>query len=208
MTLRRSAAVVGVAELAPTRWTEGETVLGLLARVGTRAVADAGLRLEDIDGLIVPPIGGISMLLPAIVAEEIGVRPSFAELVDLGGASGAGMVWRAAAAIAAGMCTTCLCVTAATRNRRRRPASDAGTQSRQQLPIRDRSPAAEFEAPYGAVGANYAYALMAMRYHHEFGVTDEQRARVAVAERANASRHPDAVFGGSRSRWPMCLPPT
>jgi acetyl-CoA acetyltransferase len=104
------------------------------------------------------------------------------------------MVWRAAAAIATGMCTTCLCVTAA--KRERRSPGGRGGDGGSRRPSRDRSPAAEFEAPYGMVGANAAYAMIAMRYQHEYNLTPEQRAGVAVAQRANACANPSALFHG------------
>jgi acetyl-CoA acetyltransferase len=188
MSLRGAAAVVGLAELAPTRTTD-DTQLTLLARVATTAIADAGLTLGQVDGLLIAPTPGISEFAPAAIAEHLGLRVRFAELVDLGGASAAGMVWRAAAAIAAGMCTTCVCVTAATRSPRRAPRSGV----RRRLPP-NRSPGAEFEAPYGAVGANAGYAQVAMRYRHEYEVTGEQLARIAVHQRDNAVANPDAIF--------------
>jgi acetyl-CoA acetyltransferase len=188
MSLRGAAAVVGVAELAPTRTTE-ETQLTLMARVATAAIADAGLTLGEVDGLILAPTPGITQFAPAAIAEHLGLRVRFAELVDLGGASGAGMVWRAAAAIAAGMCTTCVCITAAAPRPRHQPK--VGTRRRSPL---DRSPGAEFEAPYGAVGANAGYAQVATRYRHEYGGTPEQLARIAVHQRDNAVVTPDAIF--------------
>ncbi len=124
MSLRGVAAVVGLAERAPQRYTEDETNLDLLSGVAVEAMADAGIDRARVDGLLVHPIGGLPGFVPATVAEFVGLSPRFAELVDLGGATGAGMVWRAAAAIAAGMCTTCLCLTG-TRRRRRRPSSAA-----------------------------------------------------------------------------------
>src|SRR5688500_14997946 len=105
MSLRASAAVVGIGELPPRRTTPGKTTLGLLAEAARSAVLDAGLAPSDIDGLLVAPhVGETPQHVPATVAEYLGLRPRFADLVDLGGASGAGMVWRAAAAIRAGMC--------------------------------------------------------------------------------------------------------
>src|SRR5256885_3638162 len=52
-----------------------------------------------------------------MVAEYLGVTPTYCDLVDLGGASAAGMVWRAAAAIAVGACTSVLCLLGETRGR-------------------------------------------------------------------------------------------
>jgi acetyl-CoA acetyltransferase len=201
MSLRGVAAVVGLAERAPQRFTEDETILDLLSGVAVEAMADAGLARTEVDGLLVHPIGGLPGFVPATVAEFIGLRPRFAELVDLGGATGAGMIWRAAAAIGAGMCTTCLCLTG-TRRRRRRPksvssesqAASPARPPRSNSPPRDRSPHAEFDAPYGMVGANVGYAMLANRYTYEYGLTDAQRAKVAVDQRRNANANPAAFF--------------
>ena len=99
MSLRGSAAVVGIGELAPQRDTGDATTLELLSQVAAEALTDAGLQRQEVDGLLVHPIGGLPGFVPATVAEYLGLQPSFAEIVDLGGATGAGMVWRAAAAI-------------------------------------------------------------------------------------------------------------
>ncbi len=189
MTLRGQAAIVGIGELKPVRHTEGETTLGIMANAGVRAIEDSGIPFRDIDGLLVHPIGGVNMLAPSTVVEFMGLEVSFAESVDLGGATGAGMVWRAAAAIAAGMCRACVCITGARRERRSgRPGGGGG--------LRDRSPFAEFEVPYGAVGANFGYAQIAQRYIYEYGVRPEQLAKIAVQQRDNACANPDAIFCG------------
>lgn len=187
MSLRAAAAVVGIAELPPRRTTRGETTLGLLAHVARAAVADAGLRHEEIDGLLVAPhVGETPQHVPATVAEYLGLQPRYGELVDLGGASGAGMVWRAAAAIQAGMCTTALCVIASSRDPGNVPRST------------NRNPIREFDVPYGASGANQAYAMVARRHMADYGTTAEQLARIPVAQRLNAQLNPDAVFHGMR----------
>jgi acetyl-CoA acetyltransferase len=143
MSLRGVAAVVGIAERAPQRYTGGETDLDLLSGVAVDALADAGIDRGQVDGLLVHPLGGLPGFVPATVAEFVGLRPRFAEVVDLGGATGAGMVWRAAAAIGAGMCSTCLCLTG---TRRRRPRRSSGRSDgaaptpRSFEATRDRSP--------------------------------------------------------------------
>jgi acetyl-CoA acetyltransferase len=190
MTLRGKAAIVGIGELPPVRYTEGETTLGMIAKVGLAAVEDSGIPFAEIDGLIVHPIGGVAMLAPSTVLEFMGLRVRFAEAVDLGGATGAGMIWRAAAAIAAGLCESCLCITA---TRRERPSAGRGGGGGWP---RDSSPYSEFEVPYGAIGANFGYAQIAQRYLHEYGVTPEQLAKIAVHQRDNACANPDAYFHG------------
>ena len=111
--MRGWAAVTGVAERKPTRWTDGETTIDMTAKIGAQAIADAGLELSDIDGLVCHPMGGVPMLVPSTIGEAMGLHLAYAATVDLGGATGAGMVWRAAAAIHAGQARAVLCVTAA-----------------------------------------------------------------------------------------------
>lgn len=185
MSLRGVAAITGAAELPPRRTTVGRTTLGMIAEVSALAVADAGIEPGAIDGLLVGvQVGETPQHVAVTVAEYLGLSPSYAEVVDLGGASGAGMVWRAAAAVQAGMCTTALCVLANTRDPARVPRSP------------NRNPIREFDVPHGASGANVSYALIAQRYLHEFGRTSADLAQVPVIERAHAMLNPDAVFHG------------
>lgn len=177
-------AIIGIGELKPVRSTTGATTLGMIAEVARLAVADAGLEPGAIDGLLVgPQVGETPQHVPATVAEYLGLRPDMANVVDLGGASGAGMVWRAAAAIAAGMCETVLCVLANTREAEP-PRSP------------NRNPIREFDVPFGASGANATYAMIKQRHMAEFGSADADFAAVAAAARANAQSNPDAIFFG------------
>lgn len=179
------AAIAGIAEHPPRRTTPGQSTLGLLASAVAAAVADAGLTKSDIDGIICGPhVGETPQHVPATVAEYLGLQPTYADIVDLGGASGAGMVWRAAAAIAAGMCTAVVCVLANSRD----PAV--------RLRASNRNPIREFDVPFGASGANQAYAMVAQAHMAAYGTTSDQLMTVAVKERANAAQNPDAVFYG------------
>lgn len=194
--MRGRGAVIGVGETKPVRNTEGETTLSLMARAGLAAIEDSGLDFTDIDGVLVHPIGGVSMLTPSTVLEFMGMEAAYAEVVDLGGASGAGMIWRAIAAIEAGMCKACVCMTGASRRKRApRPVGEAKKASTG-WNIPDRSPFAEHEVPYGNIGANVGYAMIANRYLHEYDATPEQLAKVAVHQRDNANQNPDAIFTG------------
>ena len=60
--MRGRGAVVGIGEIPPQRNTEGEDTLSLIAKAGLMAIEDSGLSFEDVDGMLVHPIGGISML--------------------------------------------------------------------------------------------------------------------------------------------------
>lgn len=186
MSLRGQAAVVAVAELPNRREAPGRTHLDLLAEAARLALDDAGLEPGQVDGLLVGvQVGETPQHVAVTVAEYLGLQVSYADVVDLGGASGPGMVWRAAAAIGAGLCTTVLCVLAAARD---------GAVPAPRSP--NRNPIREFDVPHGASGANTSYALIAQRYLHEFGRRPEDLALVPVVERANGHLNPHAVFRG------------
>ncbi len=191
MTLKRSAAITGIAELKPAKSAEGRTTLGIMADVSHSAILDAGLAPGEIDGLLIgPPIVEMTAMWPSILGEYLNIHPKYENVVDLGGASPAGMVWRAAAAIQAGMCRAVLCVTG--------EASDVETfyTPRARKPS-SQLPAREFDAPYGPMGVNSGYALIAQRHMFEYGTTSRQLAKIAADQRTNACANPDALFYGS-----------
>jgi acetyl-CoA acetyltransferase len=182
--------IVGVAELAPVRDTGEETELSLTAKIGVSALADAGLTIRDVDGLLTHPMNTVSRLVPSTAAEFMGLRLTYGDSVDLGGATAVGMLWRAASAIANGMCSVCLCVTAT-------PRSTAQATRGPSRTMVDRSPYREHEVPYGNIGATEGYALIAKRYEYEYGDTARQRAKIAVQQRQNAAGQPKAFFSGT-----------
>src|SRR5580700_6701794 len=102
------AAIVGTAQYKPQRRPEGPPVFALdqVADLAGLAMADAGLKPEQIDGLAVVALGfsEVRMFIPSFVGEYLGLKLNFGEVVDLGGASAAAMAWRAAAAIEMGLC--------------------------------------------------------------------------------------------------------
>src|SRR5258705_654240 len=111
---RRAAAIAGIAEWKPLRvWDRPMFMLEACAELAALALADAGIEKGEVDGLLVPPLSDSPMFGPSAAAEYLGVPANFGEVVDLGGASGAGMGWRAAAPIERGVCGTCpvLCPT-------------------------------------------------------------------------------------------------
>lgn len=178
------SALVGIGELKPARRTEGVTTMELLMKVSAEAIADCGIASAEIDGLLVAPqVGETPQHVPATVAEYFGMQPSMANMVDLGGASGPGMIWRAAAAIAAGQCETVLCVVG---NHRNTPAPRSP----------NRNPAREFDTPFGASGANTSYALLMQAHMGTYGCLPEDYAAIASGSRANAQSNDMAIFHG------------
>jgi len=182
MTLKGKAAIVGIGEIPTLRAYPGRTTFSLCAEATRLAIADAGLRKEDIDGLVTRG----SDITPMELAEYMGFHVGFCEGVTQHGSSGAHSVVVAASAINAGLANTVLCVLGSTR--------DPAVVARGMPPA---SMTTEFETPFGpAAGANTGYALIMQRHMYEFGTTQEQFARVAVSQRFNALTNPNAAFKG------------
>ena len=125
---------------------EGRTGTGLMAEVARLAINDAGLTKKDIDGILAePPFGEPEVGYPSVIGEYLQIYPHYASTVGLQGASAAGMIWRAAAAIDAGLCNNVLCVTGIAT----RPGNIAEQRARRPL----QRARAEFENPYGPKGS-------------------------------------------------------
>ncbi|SDO54920.1 thiolase family protein [Halobacillus aidingensis] len=183
MVNQPQGAIIGIGELKPVRYSEGKTTLSLIAESVRLAIKDAGISKEDVDGLLVgPQVGETPQHVPATVSEYLGIDPTMSNTVDLGGATGPGMIWRAAAAIQAGMCETVVCVLA---NK---------NEKGETLRSPNRNPIREFDVPFGASGANTSYALLKRQHMEEYGSTQEDFARIAYWHRKNAQLNPDAIF--------------
>ena len=199
MGLRGEAAIVGFHELPCVRRPTGnpEFTLEQWARLAAAALDDAGLSAADVDGLITTGVFESEIFVPSTVVEYLGIPVNFAEYVDLGGASAAAMVWRAAAAIELGICSAVLCAIPANFLTPMNPArlpnmGDAvhfGASS-----FRYGSPQAEFEIPYGYLGQNGPYAQVASMYAAAYGYDERAMAKIVADTRINANHTPGAVF--------------
>jgi acetyl-CoA acetyltransferase len=179
----RAAAIVGVYTTAQARVIERSS-MSLQIESIKGAVADAGLTVDDIDGVL--PFDrtgyGTSMFAEQSWATQLGGRTlSFAEP----GSPSTGLA-KAALAISAGMCN----VAVAFWGKAGWKLGPGGT------PVPDAAPRVP-EWDFRLFGAGYAhfYALWAQRYMHEFGVTAEDLAQVAVTHRHHATLNPESVMG-------------
>ncbi len=201
MGLQGTSAIVGYAENPPEKIPpQGSEITNLSqsADLAARALADAGLSIKDVDGLVVGTIPETDMFVPSTVSEYLGTQLSFGEAVDLGGASAAGMVWRAAAAIEMGMADVVLCLAPAAYPLApdADPAELVAWRRFGASSYNYGSPQAEFDIPYGHVGQNALYAMIAQRYAHFYGYDPRAMARLVVQLRKNACANPDAFFYG------------
>lgn len=197
--LRGEAAIVGIAELPAerTQIRPASFTLDQYALLAKLVIEDAGVSADVVDGLACHGLAESDMFAPATLAEYLGLPINFGERVDLGGATSAGMVWRAAAAVELGLCDAVLAVVPGSSmlpiSERRPPRAPAwyGASSNNYG-----SPQAEFEIPYGNVGQNAPYAQIAQRYSALYGYDPTALAKLAVDQRTNACAHPGAVFHG------------
>jgi acetyl-CoA acetyltransferase len=203
MGLKGQAAIVGAAQYKPEKYSTAPRMFHLeqVADLAARALDDAGLKAEDLDGLVIngPHFHEASVFVPAMAAEYLGLAVNFAEVVDLGGCTGMGMVWRAAAAIELGLCQAVLCVMPA-RMAPMGPDEDPTAMMRAMRfgghSTNYGAPEAEFDLPYGHMGQNTGYAMIAQRYAARYGYDPVALAKIAVDQRTNAQANPDAIFCG------------
>ncbi|WP_029136456.1 thiolase family protein [Nakamurella lactea] len=205
MGLKGEAAIVGFVELPAERRTTRPpmTMLDQWASLAAAAIADAGLPAGRVNGLVASGLAESDKLVPATLAEYLGLPINFGEVVDLGGASAAGMIWRAAAAIELGVCDAVLAVLPDSQNVPRSGRAGNVANGFSSGPGwlgassgNYGSPQAEFEIPYGNVGQNGPYAQIARRYAAEFGYDPRATAKIAADQRQNACATVGAVFAG------------
>ena len=179
MSVPVRAAIVGAAETERIGVVPDRSALELHAEAARLAVADAGLSLRDVDGVA---SAGLS---PVGVAHYLGITPTYIDATAVGGTSFLLHVRHALAAISAGMAEVVL-ITHGESGRSR-----VGAPRRAPDPS---SPQGQFEAPYGTFGPPSTFPIGVVRYMKDFGLTHEQLASVAVAQRRWAADVPRAMF--------------
>jgi acetyl-CoA acetyltransferase len=174
------AIIAGAAETDQLGKLPDHSTLGLHLQAALNALADAGLTTKDIDG-----IATVSAPGPVQVAHALGVTPRWMDGTGVGGTSFLLHVRHAAAAIAAGQANTVLITHGESGRSRIGAARFAPAPS---------LPPGQFEAPYGVFGPTTAFTIPVLRYMKDYGLTHEQLAYVAVAQRRWAAKNPRAMF--------------
>ena len=170
--------------------------LSLTVDASLAAVADAGLTLDDIDGLSTYPGSaegsGMSEGGAAALEEALRLHPTWVngggELPGPGGAVIAAML-----AVAGGLCRHVLCF-------RTVWESTFAALGLGQAGNRVSGPLMEWRAPFGAMSAANWIGMNANQYLHRYGATREMLGWIALNGRANAARNPAAIY-----RAPMTM---
>ncbi|MBA3812289.1 MAG: thiolase [Caulobacteraceae bacterium] len=175
----RSVAVVGAAETTRLGKIPDMSVIGLHADGALNALADAGLKPSDIDGLAT---AGES---PTAVAHYLGITPTWVDGTAVGGCSFMLHVRHAVAAINAGLCRTVLITHG--ESGRSRVGAGGGYGARGGASLMG-----QFEAPFGVTSPPTMFTIPALRYMKTYGVTEADLAMVAVIQREWAGLNPRA----------------
>jgi acetyl-CoA acetyltransferase/uncharacterized OB-fold protein len=157
------------------------------------AVADAGLDLDEIDGLSTYPgrVGSPGMSEGGIapLTEALQLRPTWINGAgDTPGQSGA--IVAAMLAVASGLCRHVLCFRTVWES----SYADMVRTGKWAQPPARATGMTEYLAPFGAMSAANWIAVQASHYFHRYGGDRTTLGWVAVNSRANAARNPEAVY--------------
>ena len=185
--LKRAAAIVGIHEHV-TRYAPDKSELQIQGESVIKAVEDAGLTKDDVDGLLT---AGNIRNSGLNLADYLNMYPKMVDNTTVGGGSFEFHLSHALNAIAAGR-INCAVITYSSLARSGGISVGTGGVARFGHPRLDPSPDS-FEELYGLTTVGL-YAMIAQRHMHLYGTTSEQLAEVAVAARKHASMNPEALF--------------
>ncbi|MFK7830644.1 MAG: thiolase family protein [Congregibacter sp.] len=181
--MRGKVALVGAADTAVGSLPD-RSPMELCVEAALAALNDAGLTLQDVDGLVTCNSMAQPMLYHAeAMAEYLQIFPRYCFAAGAGGGTTFSVLHHAASAIVTGMANTVVIAMA--------DSLRTGLSREQALMMQSATGHPQFEQPYGATVPAY-YALIAQAHMHKFGTTSEQLAHIAVAARAHAVLNPAA----------------
>jgi acetyl-CoA acetyltransferase len=182
---RGQSAIVGIGCTEYTR-DSGVSVFNLAAEAIKHAVADAGLTIADIDGLVT--FGPNDSIPPNTLAQGLGIK-SMSFFLDhfLGGSVSISTVGQAALAVSAGV-ADCVVVYRSLNGRSELRMNGSGAP-------RMRQP---WDMPYkinsGYIAPSQEIAMAARAHMLRYGTTSEDLGRIAILSRTNALDNPRAMM--------------
>jgi len=204
--LKDQACVVGVGETAYTRGS-GKSDLALMLEASVKAIADAGLKPHDIDGIIPPPLPSTAEHFAA----NLGIEDlRYTVTVHMGGASPITSLQSAAMATACGVARNVLVPLGWNGYSSMRVSrSGGGGGGGGGGPSALATTIGEYYLPYGASVPVQWYAWLATRHQKLYGTPYEAMGAVALACRKHAQLNEKAYMRGRpmtmqdylNSRW-------
>jgi acetyl-CoA acetyltransferase len=177
-SLRGRVAIVGAADTEVGK-VPHMTPMQLCADAILRALADAGLTKDDVDGLVTcNSMAEPYMYHAEATAEYLQIFPRFCIGVGAGGGTTFSILHHAASAIVSGMCNTVVVAMA--------DSLRTGMTRERAMVTQSSSGHTQFESPYGPT-VPALYALIARAHMDTYGTRPEQFASVAVTCRKHAA---------------------
>jgi acetyl-CoA acetyltransferase len=176
-SLKDKSAIVGIG-YTPQGKVPGRSSLSFHLEAARNAIADAGLKPRDIDGILLQPAMGDPSVTAPLVAQHLGIRPRFLSALDAWGGTAGCQVMVAVWAVTHGMADYVLCTYG---ENARSGVSEYNTNL-------------NGGAEYGYFGAAASYAMAARRAMHEFKTGPDTWKEIAVAQRRWANLNPRAVM--------------
>ena len=167
----------------------GRTTLSMACEAVKNAMADAGLRPQDIDGMTSYQYA--DSCSSGDVSSSLGIRLSYAVDIIGGGNSTETLVAHAIGLIEAGYCENMLIfrsMNGRSFNRQGGQAPDGAA------PVPTISSIDDMWAAWGFTTPAQLHSMTCMRYMRDYGLTSRQLGEVAVAHRRHANLNPKAVF--------------
>jgi len=184
---RDKCAVVGIGQTAFSR-DSGRSVLSLATEASLKAIADAGLTVDDIDGVVRCEQDTVR---PYSLAAALGAKNlHYWADTGPGGVAPCMMMGLAMGAILSGQAKAVLAFRSL--NGRSETRLGSGEQRMGAQVVGGFGGYDEFFVPYGLQTAGQTFALMARRHMLDYGTTPEQLAAVAIACREHANQTPHA----------------
>lgn len=185
-SIKDTAAIVGV---ATTEFSEdsGRTEYSMACEVIKAAADDAGVPLEDIDGMVKDVVDGIDAMY---VQKALGMETLTYSSDSHWGTS---PLINAVTALAAGICNHVVYYRSANNGSGRR----AGSDFRAAKETKDESLDLlryDLHHPFGLIGPAGSMAMCIRRYLGDYGVTAEQLGWVPVVCSEHAANNPHAIF--------------
>ena len=187
----REAAIAGIGATEFSK-ESGRSELQLAAECSKAALDDAGIHPSEVDGMVTFTIDNSDEIG---LARCLGVKDlAYTTRIPGGGAAAVATIYQAMAMVNAGLCNTVLVWRAMNERSQYRfgqphtqnlgPQAGNGTGS------------LLWCMPFGAQTPATWESLAAQRYMQQYGVTNEDLGRVAVAQRKYAATNPAAWFYG------------
>ncbi len=187
--IKDNVAIVGIGATEFSR-DSGRSECQLACEAIKAAADDAGLKIEEIDGLVKFAMDYTDEMH---IVSSLGIpRLNYFGECGWGGGASCATILHAATAVAAGAAKYVVCYRGMNERSGRRYGRIPGVE---QVMV---SPNDHYGSimPYGFATPPSWVAMFATRYMHEFGATSDQLASVCIVLRENACRNPKAMFYG------------